>query len=228
MIFFDIDGTLMDHAHAERAGALGFRDEYRALESMPADEFTALWHGLAEKHMDRFLAGEVDNRGQRRDRLRELFAAAKAEIDDTDAAFERYLAHYRAHWRLYPDVLGCLDALAGRPLGVISNGDAAAQRAKLDRLEIADRFQVVAISGDIGVAKPDAGLFDHACALAGAEPGACHYVGDRVETDALAAERAGLRGIHLDRHGEKHPAVRRITNLEELPVLLATGAASGE
>jgi len=227
MIFFDIDGTLMDHPHAEAAGALGFRGEYTAFESLTPEEFTSLWHHLAEKHMNRFLAGDTDNRGQRRDRLRELFATVEAEIDDIDAAFEHYLSHYRAHWRLYPDALTCLDALDGRPLGIISNGDSAAQRAKLDRLEIADRFEVVAISGDIGVAKPEAALCRHACTLAGAEPDACHYVGDRVETDVLAAGRAGLGGIHLDRHGERHPAVRSITSLEELPALLATGATSG-
>lgn len=222
MIFFDIDGTLMDHAHAEAAGARAIRDEIPTLAGIPPEEFVTLWHGLAEKHMDRFLAGETDKRGQRRSRLTELFAAAGERIDGTtaDATFARYLDHYERNWRLYPDVADCLDLLGDRPLGIISNGDGLQQRKKLERMGIAGRFAVVAISEDTGAAKPETAIFAHACGLAAADPADCVYVGDRAETDAQAAETAGLLGVHLDRRSEGGFAPRRITSLAELPALL--------
>lgn len=228
MIFFDIDGTLMDHAQAETAGALAFHAETPALAALPADDFPALWHALAEKHMDRFLAGETDNDGQRRDRLAELFAAAGAPPPaDPDAAFARYLAHYEASWRLYPDALPCLDALAPSRLGVISNGSGAQQRRKLERLGLAGRFEVIAISGEVGRAKPHPRIFARACEIAALSPERCTYVGDRDRTDALAAEAAGLRGIHLDRQGAGGKAGRRIRDLAELPALIDTMRAGG-
>ena len=39
MIFFDIDGTLLDHAAAERAGALALRERHPALAAMAPDRF---------------------------------------------------------------------------------------------------------------------------------------------------------------------------------------------
>jgi putative hydrolase of the HAD superfamily len=232
MIFFDIDGTLMDHAHAESAGALAFREEIPVFADADPMEFVALWHRLAEKHMNRFLAGETDLQGQRRDRMRELYGSVDAGIDSrgAEAAFERYLAYYRASWRLYPDALPCLDALAGESLGVISNGGSDQQRRKLAILGIGDRFDTVLISGDLGRAKPDPAIFLRACELAGLELADCVYVGDRLDTDARAATRAGMRGVYLDRkdlnrEGDGAIDVPRIESLAELHSLLTASGS---
>ena len=141
-----------------------------------------------------------------------------------DTAFAYYLERYEAAWGLYPDVAPCLAALEGdgHALGVISNGDSDAQRRKLERMGLADRLPTVAISGDIGVAKPAAALFEHACRLAGRAPADCLYIGDRLDTDARAARRAGLRGVFLDRNGVGAEDVPRIGSLAELPTLLST------
>ncbi len=227
MIFFDIDGTLLDHGRAESAGALAFREETPAFAGLAPADFVALWHGLAEKHMDRFLAGETDRRGQRQDRMRELHDRVGMSIDKrrAEAAFERYLAYYRANWRLYPDVLPCLEALAGERLGVISNGDGDQQRRKLEDLGLARHFELVLISSDLGRAKPDPAIFARACSLAGLEAAECVYVGDRLDTDARAAGRAGLRGIFLDRTGAGEADVPRIESLAELHIpLMASGS----
>ncbi len=53
MIFFDIDGTLLDHAHAESAGAMAFKEETAVFDDVDPVEFVERWHRLAEKHMDR-------------------------------------------------------------------------------------------------------------------------------------------------------------------------------
>ena len=76
MIFFDIDGTLLDHAAAERAGALALRERHPALAAMAPDRFVERWHALAEEYVDRFLAGELSTPEQRRARLRALFVEA--------------------------------------------------------------------------------------------------------------------------------------------------------
>ncbi|MCB9513694.1 MAG: HAD family hydrolase [Candidatus Latescibacteria bacterium] len=226
MIFFDIDGTLLDHAAAERAGALALRERHPALAAMAPDRFVERWHALAEEYVDRFLAGELSTPEQRRARLRALFVEAGSSVDDpgADTAFAYYLERYEAAWRLYPDVAPCLAALEGdgHALGVISNGDSDAQRRKLERMGLADRLPTVAISGDIGVAKPAAALFEHACRLAGRAPADCLYIGDRLDTDARAARRAGLRGVFLDRNGVGAEDVPRIGSLAELPTLLST------
>ncbi|WP_067477410.1 HAD family hydrolase [Actinomadura hibisca] len=53
-----------------------------------------------------------------------------------DAWFASYLARYEARWRAFPDVAPALAGLAGLRLGVVTNGEATQQRAKLARLDV--------------------------------------------------------------------------------------------
>ncbi len=66
-------------------------------------------------------------------------------------------------------------------------------------------------SSEVGAAKPDPRIFHHACDGLGLEKEEVAYVGDRRETDAIAATDAGLRGIWLDRPR---------TSLRDIPVML--------
>ena len=222
MVFFDIDQTLLDHRTAERHAALAFRERYAELAGTSAEAFVRLWHESAERHIQRYLAGEVSWRGQRRARLAEFWPSAEALADaELDALFETYLADYERAWTLYDDVRPCLDALAGRRLGVITNGGADAQRRKLIATGIADRFTVVVCSGDVGVAKPDPRIFAAACERAGADPADCTFVGDDPETDVGGALRAGMRAVWLNRDGSPgETAAPVIGSLAELKRIL--------
>ena len=220
MIFFDIDGTLLDHLRAERAGALAFRETYADAFPEVGDAFVSLWHDTAEYHMDRYIAGETTYIGQRHARMRELFARSARELsdDEANAAFECYLENYRANWYLFDDVLPCLDALSARRLGIISNAGYDQQILKLERTGIRGRFETVAISGEVGISKPDERIFHVACERGGVAPSDCVYIGDRLTTDAVAARDAGLRGVWLDRWGGARgdEDVEVITSLREL------------
>ena len=201
-IFFDIDDTLVDYKAAERAAALVFYQDHMDHDHETPDAFIVRWQTVTEKHFQRYLSGELSFQGQRRTRLREIFAADRALADaDADHLFAGYLRRYEQNWRLHADVEECLRALDGFSLGIISNGDSTQQRQKLTALAINGRFDHVVISGDIGVVKPDAKIFHAACALAGRDPAECLYVGDHPEVDARGAARAGLASIWLNRHG---------------------------
>jgi putative hydrolase of the HAD superfamily len=70
------------------------------------------------------------------------------------------------------------------------------------------------------VAKPDAAIFLEACRRAGSSPRESLYVGDRLETDAIASRQAGLHGVWLDRTGgleSQTGDIPIITSLSELP-----------
>ena len=111
---------------------------------------------------------------------------------------------------------------------MISNGQSAQQRAKLERLGIAERFRHVTISQDCGAAKPDPKIFRHACERCGIDPGAAVYVGDRYDLDAEGARRAGLTGVWLDRARtaslrHRAPIIRSLADLPALVEKLSRG-----
>lgn len=223
-VFFDVDDTLIDHhgAAEEGARALYRRHATRLPTALSEEEFLARWHQAAEHHFAAFAAGECSYQEQRRRRIRDLFGAGVSD-EEADALFAVFLAEYERGWALFPDVLPCLDALRGETLGVISNNATDATQAKLRATGIAGRFAVIMTVDRAGSGKPDSAIFLAACAQAGAAPAQCVYVGDKRETDALAAQRAGLLGIWLNRRGGEAvnvPAVQQIRTLLELPELL--------
>ena len=60
---------------------------------------------------------------------------------EADGLYSEYLRVYQSSWTLFPDVLPCLDQWRGSRLGVISNGQPEHQRKKLERTNVAGRFE---------------------------------------------------------------------------------------
>lgn len=226
LVLFDIDDTLLDDASAQRSAAAALHDEVGM--DMDLEAFLDLWSAASERHYARYLQGELDFQGQRRARIREAVQRTPSDAA-ADALFAAYLDAYESAWTLCADVNDCLDALRGQHrLGVVSNGQGAQQRRKLEALGITERFACIVISGDVGHRKPSPEIFLEACAQVGTEPREAAYVGDRYEIDALGARAAGLIGVWLDRLGARddHHLPPIISSLADLrDVLEGSGPA---
>lgn len=231
VVLFDLDDTLFAHRDSVALGLLAHLGTIGGFEAVDDAAAVTLWHALEERHYHAYLAGSLDFEGQRRARARDFAAAHGLALaaDASGAWFDTYFERYRAAWHLHDDTLPLLAALGGRRLGIITNGESDFQQRKLDQVGLGERFEHVVASGALGITKPDARIFTHACGLFGVPPAAAAYVGDRLETDALGAAAAGLLGVWLDRVGtastdqlERAGAagVRVIHSLAELPGVL--------
>jgi putative hydrolase of the HAD superfamily len=235
VVLFDLDDTLFAHRKAVDDGIVDYvrmlGAPYRLTDA--ASEVAA-WYELEERHYHSYLGGNLDYEGQRRARARDFAARHGVALDEAAASawFASYFEHYVNNWVLHDDALSCLDELrsSGLRLGQITNGDEAFQLRKLAQLKQTDGFEHIVTSGALGITKPDARIFEHACALFGVEPAAAAYVGDRLATDAIGAARAGLTGVWLDRAGANvsdelaalaaESGVIRIRSLADLPAVL--------
>jgi FMN hydrolase / 5-amino-6-(5-phospho-D-ribitylamino)uracil phosphatase len=104
------------------------------------------------------------------------------------------VAESRRGFEASREVLG---ALAGRfRMGVVSNfyGNLGNILAEAD---LARFFDAVADSSQIGIFKPDAGIFLAALDRLGSAPSETAMVGDSIDKDCLPAQRLGMRGIWL-------------------------------
>ena len=218
MIFFDIDETLLNNSAAERAAAAQFYDLHKDVLQEPVEAFIDRWQTLTEHNIQRYLAGELSFQGQRRARLRQVFASKRSLSDaEADLIFETYLHLYENSWILFPDVEDCLNELNGRQLGIISNGNAAQQKQKLHSLGIIDRFSTIVISGEVGITKPAREMFQLACQKAAMPPSGCWHIGDNFKVDALGSISAGMNAIWLNRNGQKPCSdIPTIKSLSEL------------
>jgi HAD superfamily hydrolase (TIGR01549 family) len=118
----------------------------------------------------------------------------RLHLDDV----ERRYGGFRAE-DLYPDALPAVDALCalGYRVAVIAN-QPAVRTAELRALGFAP--DVMAMSDEMGVAKPDPAFFERMLGLLGSPvPADVAYVGDRIDNDVRPASAAGLRAVWLRR-----------------------------
>jgi putative hydrolase of the HAD superfamily len=202
VIFFDVDNTLLDYTTTGNAAALRFLDHFKHILSYSPDDFLPIWHQLTEKYYEEYVKGQISFIEQRRCRVRSVFAGAGIELEDDEAdrTMSVYLDAFEANTTLFSDVLPVLDALKNERLGIISNGEPTHQHHKIEHLGIRDRFDVIVISDEVGVAKPDPAIFIWAAQQAGENPSDCIHTGDLLETDAMGAHVAGFQqGVWINR-----------------------------
>jgi putative hydrolase of the HAD superfamily len=75
-------------------------------------------------------------------------------------------------------------------------------------------FDVVVISGEAGMRKPEPRIFLHVTALLGLEPAECIFIDD-IEANVLAAEAVGMLGVH---HSELGATTQRLSDLLGIPL----------
>jgi FMN hydrolase / 5-amino-6-(5-phospho-D-ribitylamino)uracil phosphatase len=218
VVVLDVDGTLVDLIPAIEVGLDAVLDALRAL-SPAAAALTVddLQVDAARAH------GELPGATVEEFR-RAGFAKSLARLGlpgELDRITELFFTRRYAAMRLYDDVKPALETLrSSYVVGVASNGNNHAHRCGL-----AGEFSFEVYAHVDGLRpKPDPAFFAHLAAVAGVAPHEIVHVGDSLDHDVIAAQRAGLRAIWLNRLGEPvRPDARPdavISTLSGLPVVL--------
>lgn len=152
-------------------------------------------------------------------------ADVRADADAIDAATDELeeLHVERGIWeRVIDGAPEALDQLrrGGLRLCLASNAEPLLRR-KLEVLGLAQRFDHLVISGEIGVEKPDPRFFATAVAAIGTDPSRAVHVGDLYEIDVVGARASGLATVLVDVADlSQDRDVPRIHALADLPSLL--------
>ena len=229
-VLFDLDDTLCDYASARK-------ERLRFAFTLAPDGAFRAREGI---DLDAMIADSIQTQPHGADHFPALFA--RHGIHDADQA-RAAAAWYRGNrfhgLDFFPearDVLRSVRALltatpraSSRPLGVITNGPAEVQRAKIELLGVGDLVDFAIISGEFGVAKPDPAIFREALIHAQVAPGEAIFVGDSIEFDMAGARAAGIPAVWLNRHGlvwseSDWRPFREIRSLDEVPLLLGAGS----
>lgn len=238
-VLLDLDDTLVDTRYAFGQAISAIVATW--LPHLDAEgEAAALQHWVRDAggHFRAYTRGEssfAEQRHRRAVALHAAFDGPTLSVADQHRWSEAYDVAFREAWRLFPDAVPLLERLEllGLPYGLVTNAGAAYQRDKLQRVGLADRFEVMVAVDDLGVGKPDPRVFHLACERLGVSPGRSLYLGDEPDADARGARAAGLVGVWLDRSwggrgdldGQPTPDdVPVVGSLLELADLLDAGA----
>jgi len=160
----------------------------------------------------------------------EAWSRALAEYGANDPSFAEQLAdtfqsERRGRHVVYPDTKPTLDDVRERyRVALLTNGAADLQREKIRESKLAPFFEVIVISGEVGVRKPEPEIFALVLDRLGVTAGTAVMVGNSLGSDVAGAQRAGLKGVWLNRSGrdcddEIEPDAK-ITSLSELKDIL--------
>jgi putative hydrolase of the HAD superfamily len=188
-VFFDVDATLVDF---DASALAALRELFGAAADYEA------WLQLSAVHYPRYTSGELDFTAMREARMAEYLRVGRPfEAETVRLAEQRRMDLLDASYALFDDVMDCLDQLRadGFLLGLITNNDPEYQRRKLAQVRLADRFDVVLISGECGVAKPERAIFDLARTRLGVSADEAVHVGDNLVTDVRGALDAGFAAV---------------------------------
>jgi putative hydrolase of the HAD superfamily len=177
-------------------------------------------------HYAELAAGHVDLGTFRRRRLEDALSPW-GEVDD--ALFARYMREKDRiveEVGVFPDTVPVLRRLRARGLrvGLLTNGPSAFQRRKLEVSALERELDAIAVSGEIGVAKPEHEAFAIALSLLGTEPDETAMVGDSLAADIEGALGAGLAAaIWLGADDEPPAGAAGARSLTEAVALLGLG-----
>lgn len=218
MVFFDIGGVMYDDTIYARA----MHTALRALGGRFTDE----------EFDDVYRTARAAQAGSFRAALARRFLGPDADMEALEAEASKHWAYPTE--ALHDDVRPCLQSLAGTyRLGIIANQPSTVKDA-IRRDGLDGYFEVWGVSDDVGLEKPDPGLFAHVLLEAGVEPPRSVMIGDRLDYDVRPAKVAGMRAIWLLRGeapddptpAQLAEADAAIGGLNELPDVLDTMSAT--
>jgi putative hydrolase of the HAD superfamily len=219
-VTFDVGGTLIEcwpsvgHIYADVAAR-------HTNKLIPAEmlnrRFAAAWRAHADfQHTRADWAALVDS----------TFAGL-LELPPSQTFFELLYQRFSepAAWHIFEDVTPTLETLKARGvrLGVISNWDERL-RPLLRDLQLADYFDVVVVSCEVGASKPGPGIFAAALQKLAVPPHTILHVGDSLEMDVQGAQAVGLDALWLRRGAP--PGQGSVASLREVAEHLAACGTS--
>lgn len=209
-VLYDLDGTLVDHDHAARAGV----DAWCCSLGMPAGQWER-WSEIEGRWFTRFENGEISHLGQRIGRCREFLDCPGLDEAEALELYEFYLAVYRENWRAFPDAGPSLDSAlaAGLQVGILTNGAQVMQQAKMERTGLWREGMVMCATVEIGAPKPQPEAYLGALERLGVTAEEAVMIGDSWPNDVAGARQVGMSAIHLDRLGNTTGSIRSLNEI---------------
>ncbi len=203
--FFDLDGTLRIptpspvDAFIQIAGSLGITISAEKARDVKLWAFQ-FWA------QDKRIKEEMDRLGMNQfwvyysGLLLDAVDPAENSLDRAKYISTWFQTKYEPHVQLEPTCLKTLHYLKNKGyfLALVSNRESPLHDA-VQRLGLADIFDLTLAAGEIGIWKPNPTIFLHALSyFPQLSPHQCAYIGDNYYADSVGAEAAGFLPITFD------------------------------
>lgn len=220
VILWDIDGTLLDFAAAEREAIRGCFATFGLGEC--TDEMLARYSVINRQHWEKLERKELTKPQVLIGRF-EVFFAEEGLVADCAAFNDEYQIRLGDTVCFHDDGYKLVQQLKGRVRQyAVTNGTKVAQQRKLRNSGLDVLLDGVFISEDIGAEKPDIAFFHPVWETIGHyEPDEVLIVGDSLTSDMQGGNNAGIRCCWYNPKGVPAPEHLKIDyNIRDLREIL--------
>lgn len=221
-LLFDADGTLFDFAKAEADAIAAVLADLKLPYS---PERIATYQRINQALWKELEQGNTTQAEIKTKRFA-LWLDAMGVKADAEEIGHDYALHLSQQTTLIDGAQEVVERLAERhKLLLITNGLKEVQRPRFERSRIRHHFADIVISAEIGIAKPDAGIFDAAFAcMQQPDKQSVLMIGDSLTADIAGGHNYGLDTCWCNFKQEPRPANPPITHvieeIQELPKIL--------
>lgn len=212
-VLFDFDDTLQSRENAYVGYCNLFLDKY-------FPDITDSERAKKRADMEKYVEGGYR---QRDSYFTELISVWNWEnAPELDELCRHYNSNFGKFVSLFPDSVEVIKTLRrnGYLLGIVSNGPSELQNMKMDTAGIRDLFDIVIVSGDYGVHKPNRALFDIAAEKIGVKNEECLFVGDHPVNDIKGALGADMKAVWMNYGCFKNQCKENVPEIKKISELL--------
>lgn len=224
-VLFDLDDTLFDHRLCAHTALSELHASHPRFQQTAFDEFERLHASFLEDLHKKVMTGELPLEVARQERFRRVFNALGLEPPEdviVDAA-----ATYRDGYRRIRQPIGGAAALLAAVkqrarIAIVSNNLLEEQQDKLRHCALDEYIDVLVVSEEAGVSKPDPLIFAIALERLGCRAQEVVMVGDSWPADIEGAKAAGIRPIWFNPLRKPQPeGAERVDEIHALEPLEA-------
>jgi len=222
-VLFDVSGTLLrvepsvGEVYATYARPFGFKGSGKELNRL--------------FHKEWINSGGIESLGKKSGEQaeRDFWKSLVFQVFEHSGGLENF-EHYfeiiyeafarKDHWHVFDDVIdsGILEKLKNSSitLGVVSNWDSRLHTI-LKGTGLAEYFDFILASAEVGSAKPDKKIFIEAIRRSGVKPAEVCHIGDDLLADIRGANSVGIEAILIDRNSKHEKnSLATISSFQEL------------
>ena len=202
-IFVDLDDTIWDFTANSKVALKAVYERYQLDNQCSYDVFIKEYLLINEQLWSLYHHGKIEKDFLKRERFRASFERCGIICESPERFDYDYLETIVTLKKVVAGAPKLLQHLKKRgSVNVLSNGFANLQFRKLQSAGLDRYIDLMVLSDDIGVTKPDKRLFDYALEKTKANAETTLMIGDNYDADILGAYNAGWKTIFFNRRGE--------------------------
>jgi HAD superfamily hydrolase (TIGR01549 family) len=205
-VLFDLDDTLFDRNKAVEKTLVSMAREFPHLFSgLDTSRILKVFIASDDIAMLEYKAGaSIDESRLARNRI--FLKTLGRDEKYAEALNDFYVGIYPSFREFLPGARETIERLAKTvKLGVITNGSPDVQYRKLENLGVRHLLACIIVSEEVGIRKPDAGIFQKADECLKEKPGNILFVGDSYDADIAGAKNAGLKACWFNPNSVPRP-----------------------